>query len=375
MKEIYLDAHASTPVDARVIDAMLPYYTRYFGNGNHRNGWQANQALENARLKVAELIGAYPGNIVFTSGATEAINIGLSGLAKLYPDKKHIITQPTEHTAVLKTIACLENQGYAITFLPVDVYGIIDIHALEKAITPNTLCVAIMLANNEIGSIQPIEAIGKICKATDTKFFCDITQGAGWYPVDVDMQHIDIAVFSSHKIYGPKGNGALYYKNGVGDLPALLHGGGQEKGVRSGTVNVPGVVGFAKACEIMMEQRESITDHLLILRDRLWQLLSSSLDEITINGSMEHRHPGNLNLRIKGVSSESLIGKMQNIMLSNSSACSSGSTKPSHVLTSIQLSDEQARECVRIGIGKYNTIEEIEIVARKIIKEVNKLRN
>jgi cysteine desulfurase len=374
MKEIYLDAHASTPVDANVIDAMMPYFTRYFGNGNHRNGWQANQALEVARLKVAQLIGAYPGNILFTSGATEAINIGLIGLAKLYPEKKHIITQPTEHPAVLETIRFLEKQGYAISYLPLDAYGIIDIQALEKAITPNTLCVAIMLANNEIGSMQPIEAIGKICKATDTRFFCDITQGAGWYPVDVDMQNIDMAVFSAHKIYGPKGNGALYYRGSISSLPPLLHGGGQEKGVRSGTVNIPGIVGFAKACELMKEQRTSITDHLLHLRNHLWHLLSSSLEEITVNGSMEHRHPGNLNVRIKGVNSESLIGKLQNIMLSNSSACSSGSTKPSHVLTSLQLTEAQARECVRIGIGKYNTLEEIEFTAGKIIEAVNKLR-
>ena len=374
MKEIYLDAHASTPVDATVIDAMMPYFTHYFGNGNHRNGWQASQALEIARLEVAQLIGAYPGNLLFTSGATEAINTGLIGLAKLYPEKKHIITQPTEHAAVLETIKFLEKQGYAISYLPVDAYGIIDTQVFKKAVTPNTLCVAIMLANNEIGSIQPIKVIGKICKATGTKFFCDITQGAGWYPVNVDIQNIDMAVFSAHKIYGPKGIGALYCRDSIGSLHPLLHGGGQEKGVRPGTVNIPGAVGFAKACALMKKQRTRITDHLLHLRNHLWHLLSSSFEEITVNGSMEHRHPGNLNLRIKGVSSESLIGKLPHIMLSNSSACSSGSTKASHVLTSLQLTEEQAKECIRIGIGKYNTLEEIEFTANKFIETVNKLR-
>ena len=374
MKEIYLDAHAGTPVDANVIDAMMPYFTHYFGSGNHRNGWQASQALEIARLEVAQLIGAYPGNILFTSGATEAINIGLIGLAKLYPEKKHIITQPTEHAAVLAVIKFLEKQGYSISYVPVDSYGIIDTEVLEKSITPNTLCVAIMLANNEIGSVQPIEAIGKICKAADIKFFCDITQGAGWYPVNVDLQNIDLAVFSAHKIYGPKGIGALYYRGTIGSLQPVLHGGGQEKGVRPGTVNIPGAVGFAEACALVKEQRTSITDHLLRLRNHLWHLLSTSLEEISVNGSMEHRHPGNLNVRIKGISSESLIGKLQNIMLSNSSACSSGNTKASHVLTSLQLTEEQAKECVRIGIGKYNTLEEIEFTASKIIETVNKLR-
>jgi cysteine desulfurase len=374
MKEIYLDAHAGTPVDANVIDAMMPYFTHYFGSGNHRNGWQASQALEIARLEVAQLIGAYPGNILFTSGATEAINIGLIGLAKLYTEKKHIITQPTEHAAVLAVIKFLEKQGYSISYVPVDTYGIIDTEVLEKSITPNTLCVAIMLANNEIGSVQPIEAIGKICKAAGIKFFCDITQGAGWYPVNVDLQNIDLAVFSAHKIYGPKGIGALYYRGTIGSLHPLLHGGGQEKGVRPGTVNIPGAVGFAEACALVKEQRTSITDHLLRLRNHLWHLLSTSLEEISVNGSMEHRHPGNLNVRIKGISSESLIGKLQNIMLSNSSACSSGNTKASHVLTSLQLTEEQAKECVRIGIGKYNTLEEIEFTASKIIETVNKLR-
>jgi cysteine desulfurase len=375
MKEIYLDAHASTPVDTEVIDAMMPFFTRYFGNGNHRNGWQASQALEIARLEVAQLIGAYPGNILFTSGATEAINTGLIGLAKLYPEKKHIITQPTEHAAVLETIKFLEKQGYEISYLPVDAYGIIDAQALEKTIASNTLCVAVMLANNEVGSVQPIKVIGKICKATGTKFFCDITQGAGWYPVNIDMQNIDMAVFSAHKIYGPKGIGALYCRDSIGNLHPLVHGGGQEKGVRSGTVNIPGAVGFAKACALMKEQRTRITDHLLYLRTHLWHLLSSSLEEITVNGSLEHRHPGNLNVRIKGVSSESLIGKLPHIMLSNSSACSSGSTKASHVLTSLQLTEDQAKECVRIGISKYNTLEEIEFTARKIIETVNQLLN
>lgn len=374
MKEIYLDAHASTPVDAKVIEAMMPYFTHCFGNGNHRHGWQSAQALETARLEVAQLIGAYPGNILFTSGATEAINIGLIGLTRLYPEKKHIITQPTEHAAVLQTVKFLEKQGYTISYLPVNAFGIIDIEVLKKTIAPNTLCVAIMLANSEIGSVQPIEAIGETCKATGTKFFCDITQGAGWYPVDVGAQNMDMAVLSAHKIYGPKGIGALYYGNGMGSLPPLLHGGGQEKGIRPGTVNIPGAVGFAMACTLMKEQRTSITDHLLHLRNRLWHLLSSSLEEITVNGSMEHRHPGNLNVRIKGVNSESLIGKLQNIMLSNSSACSSGSSKPSHVLTSLQLTEVQAKECVRIGIGKYNTLEEIEFAAGKIIETVNKLR-
>lgn len=374
MKEIYLDAHASTPVDAKVIEAMMPYFTHCFGNGNHRHGWQSAQALETARLEVAQFIGAYPGNILFTSGATEAINIGLIGLAKLYPEKKHIITQPTEHAAVLQTMKFLEKQGYKISYLPVNAVGIIDIEVLKKTIAPNTLCVAIMLANSEIGSVQPIEAIGETCKATGTKFFCDITQGAGWYPVDVGTHNMDMAVLSAHKIYGPKGIGALYYGNGIGKLPPLFHGGGQEKGIRPGTVNIPGAVGFAMACTLMKGQRASITDHLLHLRNRLWDLLSSSLEEITVNGSMEHRHPGNLNVRIKGVSSESLIGKLQNIMLSNSSACSSGSTKPSHVLTSLQLTEVQAKECVRIGIGKYNTLEEIEFAAGQIIEAVHKLR-
>lgn len=374
MNEIYLDAHASTPVDRRVLDAMLPYFTEYFGNGNHRNGWRANQALENARTEVAETIGAFPGEVFFTSGATEAVNTGITRLALSFPEKKHVVTQSTEHPAVLETIGNLETKGYSVTYLSVDSNGLIDLEELENSIRTDTLLVAIMLVNNEIGTVQPISQIGSICKGKDTKFFCDMTQGVGWYDIDVHREKVDVASFSGHKIYGPRGIGALYYRGSRGPLfSSLMYGGGQEKGVRPGTVNVPGAVGFGKACSLLLENREQDNNHITGLRNTMLKNIQENIDGVHLNGPKELRHPGNISLRIDGMRSERLIAHLPHLMLSNTSACTGG-VSISHVLRAVGLDDTQAEESFRIGIGKNNTFEEIAQASDMIIQEVNRVR-
>ncbi len=370
MKEVYLDAHASTAVDPLVLETMIPFFTQYFGNGNHKNGWKAAKALEAARMNVATVLGAYPQEVYFTSGATEAINTGILGLAQLYPRKKHLVTQVTEHSAVLQTVRHLETQGYSVTYLPVDAAGHIDVLELEASIREDTLLVAIMLVNNEIGTIHPIQSIGDLCQKKGTLFFCDATQGVGYHPLDVHASHIDVASISAHKIHGPKGIGALYSRI---SLPPLIFGGGQERGLRAGTVNVPGAIGLGKACSLLHENREQYLTHVTSLRDRLLHALLEHIEDVHINGDQNHRHPGNINIRIDGLPNELLMARLPDILLSSSSACGAN-TKTSHVLSAIGLSPEEIQQCLRMGISRTSSVEEIDYAAQAIIGAARRLR-
>ncbi len=374
-KTIYLDSHASTPVDQDVLSEMLPYFTEHYGNGNHKAGLKTNSALEKARFQVSNLIGARPSEIIFTSGATEAINMGLLGLVDgNATNRNHIVTQRTEHSAVLQCIEVIKQKGYRVTILDVDSVGRIDVKQLQQVITNDTLVVAIMLANNEIGTVQPVEEIGKICRNTGTKFFCDITQGVGWHLINVDTMNIDLATMSSHKIYGPRGVGALFVrrlKTKVTINP-ILFGGGQERGFRPGTYNIPGIVGFGKACELQQLNSKENYDHIRTMRDRLHNSLLSSIDGVTLNGCLKNRHPGNLNISISNVTGEELIGALPNIIFSTSSACASGSAKPSHVISSITTDRNVLKGSFRFGINKYNTLEEIDFVIERIVELVDK---
>jgi len=368
-KVIYLDSHASTPVDQDVLSVMLPYFTEHYGNGNHKAGWKTNSAVENARFQVSNLIGAKPSEITFTSGATEAINIALFGLLKSNASKRnHIITQKTEHPAILQSVNEIRRLGYKVTILNVDTVGRINTEDLKQAATEQTLVVAIMLANNEIGTVQPIKQIGEISKSVGAKFFCDITQGLGWYQLNMNTNYIDMASISAHKIYGPRGVGALFVRKKANiKLKPILFGGGQEKGIRPSTINTPAIVGFGKACDILNSESNRIFGHIKMLRDRMKNQLFSSIEGIKLNGCPENRHPGNLNISIPTISGEVLKGKLPNVMFSTTSACSSTSTKPSRVIKAIQANDLVLKNSFRIGIGKYNTIEEIDYVANKII--------
>ena len=372
-KHIYLDSHASTPVDQDVLSTMLPYFTEHYGNGNHKAGWKTSEALENARFQVSNFIGAKPSEITFTGGATEAINMALLGLAKANTsDRNHIITQRTEHKAVLQCVEYLKEQGYKVTMLDVDEVGRINIEDLKKSITNKTLIVAIMLANNEIGTVQPIEAIGELCIINGAKFFCDITQGVGWYPIQLKKMNIDMAALAAHKFYGPRGVGALYIKktNPRIAIEPILLGGGQENGLRSGTHNVPAIVGLGKACELLQQNGKETFVKIRNMRDYLQKLLFASIDGIKLYGCPENRHPANLNIAIPSISGERLKELLPNVMFSTSSACSSASPKPSHVISALGVNDDIIKSSFRLGINKYNTVEEIDFVAKKIIQIV-----
>jgi len=372
---IYLDSHATTPVDQDVLSEMLPYFTEHYGNGNHKSGWKTNEAVENARFQVSNIIGAKPSEIVFTSGATEAINIALLGLANANTSSKnHIVTQKTEHKAVLECIESLKEKDFVVTMLDVDSVGRIDLKELDQAVTGKTLAVAIMLANNEIGTVQPIKEIGEICKKQGAKFFCDITQGIGWHIIDMVEMNIDLAAMSAHKIYGPRGVGALFIRksNPITFINPILFGGGQEKGLRPGTINVPAIVGFGKACEVLNTSSKEIYNHVKTLRNRFQNHLVSSIDGIQINGCLENRHPGNLNITIPNILAEQLKELLPNVMFSTTSACSGHSTEPSHVLLALQLGNDAINSSFRLGIGKFNTIEEIDFVACKIADVLNR---
>lgn len=377
-KQIYLDSHATTAVDQDVLSEMLPYFTTHYGNGNHKAGRKTVSAMEKARFQVSNLIGARPTEIIFTSGATESINMALIGLAdKNNAEKNHIITQKTEHKAVLENIDVLKQRGYRVSMLDVNAVGRIDLNQLESLISDKTLVVAIMLANNEIGTIQPIEAIGKLCRSLGAKFFCDITQGVGWYKIDVDKMHIDLASMSSHKIYGPRGVGALFMRR-KGEKVAIrpiLYGGGQERGFRPGTANIPGIVGFGKACEIFQVNQKEIYNHIERLRDHLQHRIFNAIADVKLNGCPENRHPGNLNMSIPTIYGEQLQEVLPNIMFSTSSACSSASSEPSHVLSSITKDTNILSGSFRLGIGKNRTLEEINAVAELFINAVRKLKH
>jgi len=377
---IYMDNHATTPVDPRVVEAMLPYYTKFFGNAasrNHQFGWEAEQAVETAREQVAKLVGATAKEIIFTSGATESDNLAIKGVAEMYREKgNHIITAATEHKAVLDTCKRLEKNGYRVTYLPVGADGLINIDDLKRAIDDKTILVTIMYANNEIGVLQPVAEIGKICHEKGVLFHSDAVQAIGKVPVNVTKDNIDLMSITAHKLYGPKGVGALYVrrKNPRVQITAQIDGGGHERGMRSGTLNVPNIVGLGKACELAMNEMPEESKRLAYLRDRLKKKLEDNLDEIHINGSMEHRLPGNLNMSFVYVEGESLLMGINDIAVSSGSACTSATLEPSYVLKALGLGDDVAHSSIRFGIGRFNTEAEIDYVADKLIDTVKKLR-
>ncbi|NMC43959.1 MAG: IscS subfamily cysteine desulfurase [candidate division Zixibacteria bacterium] len=377
---IYMDYQATTPMDRRVLEAMLPYFTDDFGNAasrNHAFGWKAEEAVDAAREVLAKAIGAEAREIVFTSGATESNNLALKGVAEMYASKgNHVITVQTEHPSVLDTAARLERQGHRVTYLQVKPDGIIDLDVLRGAITDQTILISVMAANNEIGVIQPLEEIGRIARERGVLFHTDATQGVGKIPIDVNAMHLDLVSFTAHKIYGPKGIGALYVrrKNPRVRLAPLLDGGGHERGMRSGTLNVPGIVGFARAVELALAEREAEERRLTRLRDRLRDQIMSGLDRVFLNGHPEKRLPGNLNLSFAYVEGESLMMEMKEVALSSGSACTSASLKPSHVLLALGVSDDLAHSSIRFGLGRFTTEEEVEYVADKVVSAVTRLR-
>ena len=379
-KPIYFDNHATTPVDPRVLDAMIPYFTENFGNAasrNHAYGWTAEDAVEKGRKQIAALIGANAKEIVFTSGATESNNLALKGVAEMYAEKgNHLITAATEHKAVLDTCKHLEKKGCRVTYLPLQGDGLIDLDMLRDAITDKTILISIMYANNEIGVIQPVKEIGKIAKERGVLFHSDAVQACGKIPVNVIDDGIDLLSITGHKIYGPKGVGALYVrrKSPRVQLTAQIDGGGHERGMRSGTLNVPGIVGLGAACEIAQREMPAEAVRLRGLRDRLRATLEANLEEVYINGTMEHRLPNNLNMSFAYVEGESLLMGINDIAVSSGSACTSATLEPSYVLKALGLGDDLAHTSIRFGLGRFNTEAEVDYVAQKMIDVVNKLR-
>jgi cysteine desulfurase len=377
---IYLDNHATTPLDPRVLAAMMPYLTDHFGNAasrNHAFGWQAEEAVEKGRKQIAGLIGANAKEIIFTSGATESNNLAIKGVAQMYAEKgNHIITAASEHKAVLDTCKHLEKEGCRITYLPLKADGLIDLDMLREAITDKTILVSIMYANNEIGVLQPIREIGKICKERGVLFHTDAVQAVGKVPVNVIQDNIDILSLSGHKIYGPKGIGALYVrrKSPRVQLTAQIDGGGHERGMRSGTLNVPGIVGLGEACAIAQKEMAEEAARLSSLRDYLKDRLTKELDEIYINGSEEHRLPNNLNMSFAYVEGESLLMGINDIAVSSGSACTSATLEPSYVLKALGMGDDLAHSSIRFGLGRFNTKEEVDYTADRLIDVVRKLR-
>src|ERR1700760_1876749 len=377
---IYMDNHATTPLDPRVLDAMMPYFTSTFGNAasrNHSFGWDVEKAVEKAREQIAKLIGATSKEIIFTSGATESNNLALKGIAEMYRERgNHIITQVTEHKAILDTCKRLEKSGYRVTYLPVKADGLIDLEDLKRAFDEKTILVSIMFANNEIGVVQPVAEIGKLCRERGVLFHSDGVQAVGKIPVNVNSMNIDVLSLSGHKIYGPKGVGALYVRrrNPRVQISEQINGGGHERGMRSATLNVPGIVGLGKACEISREEMASEAERLGKLRDKLKDKLLSQLDYVQVNGSMEHRLPANLNVSFVYVEGESLLMGINDVAVSSGSACTSASLEPSYVLKALGLGDDVAHSSIRFGLGRFNTEAEVDYVADKVIDVVQKLR-
>ncbi len=374
---IYLDHHATTPLDPRVLAAMMPYLTGKFGNAasrNHQYGWEAEQAVEESRKQIAGLIGASPREIVFTSGATESNNLAIKGVAEGYAGKgDHIVTCAIEHKAVLDVGRALERRGARVTRLPVDRDGLVDPGAVEAAIGERTVLVSIMYANNEVGTLQPVAEIGRICRARGVLFHSDAAQAVGKVPVNMDADSIDLLSISAHKMYGPKGAGALYVRRGV-QLTAQLDGGGHERGVRSGTLNVPGIAGLGEACAICGREMDEEGARLRRLRDRLRAKLEKELDEVSINGSMRHRLPHNLNMTFAHVEAESLMMGLRGMAVSSGSACTSAIMEPSYVLKAMGVADDAAHSSIRFGLGRFNTEEEVDCAASNVIEAVKKLR-
>jgi cysteine desulfurase len=381
---IYMDNHATTPMDPRVLEAMLPYFNTKFGNAasrNHSFGWEAEAAVEQAREQVAKLIGATSKEIIFTSGATESNNLAIKGIAEMYRERgNHIITQATEHKAVLDTCKKLEKQGFHVTYLPVQADGLISVEDVRNAIVtegPNkTILVTIMYANNEIGVVHPVAEIGKLCHEQGILFHTDGVQAVGKIPVDVQKDNIDVLSLSGHKIYGPKGVGALYVRrrNPRVQITEQINGGGHERGMRSGTLNVPGIVGLGMACEICMNEMAAEARRQQELRDYLKNKLENALDYIHVNGNMEHHLPGNLNMSFVYVEGESLLMGINDIAVSSGSACTSATLEPSYVLKALGLGDDVAHSSIRFGLGRFNTRAEVDYVSDKLIDVVLKLR-
>ena len=377
---IYLDHNATTPCDPRVVEAMVPYFTNSFGNAasrNHPFGWQAEEAVDIAREQVAKLIGADPKEIIFTSGATEGDNLAIKGVFEMYASKgNHIITCNIEHKAVLDTCKHIEKEGGEVTYLKSTPDGLIDLAELEAAIKPTTILIAIMYANNEIGTVMPMKEISAIAKKHGVLVFSDATQAVGKIPVDVNKDGIDLLAMTAHKMYGPKGVGALYVrrKNPRVKVTAQMDGGGHERGMRSGTLNVPGIVGFGKACELAMNEMEADAKKLSKLRDKLETELMK-LEEAYVNGSTKYRLPHVTNISFKHVEGEGLLmGFNKDIALSSGSACTSASLEPSYVLKALGLGDDLAHSSLRFGLGRFTTEDQIDYTIEAVSKTVNKLR-
>jgi cysteine desulfurase len=378
---IFMDNHSTTPVDPRVLEEMLPYFTTKFGNAasrNHPFGWEAEEAVDYARERIAKLIGAKDAKeVVLTSGATESDNLALKGVAEFYKDKgNHIITTVTEHKAILDTCKRLEKQGCEVTYLAVGKDGLVDPDDVKKAITDKTILVSVMLANNEIGTVQPLEAIGNITRERGVLLHSDAVQGVGKVEFDVQKMNVDLASVSSHKIYGPKGVGALYVRRSKPRvrIVAQMDGGGHERGMRSGTLAVPLIAGFGKACEILTREGKAESAKLTVLRERLRSRIMSRLDEVYVNGSLEHRLPGNINISFNFVEGEGLMMAMKDVAVSSGSACTSASLEPSYVLRALGVGDELAHSSIRFGLGRFNTEEEVDYVADLVVAKVKGLR-
>ena len=376
---IYLDYQATTPVDPRVMETMIPYFTEKFGNPHsrsHQYGWESEEAVEIARKQVAKLIGAQSKEIIFTSGATESNNLAIKGVANFYKDQRnHIITVATEHKCVLDACRHLEQDGFDVTYLPVKSDGLIDLEDLKKAITDKTLLLSVMAINNEIGVIQPLEEIGKICREHKIFFHSDIAQAFGKIPIDVEKCNIDLASISGHKIYGPKGVGALYIRRKPRvRLEPIFNGGGQERGMRSGTVPTPLVVGLGKAAEIAEQDMEKDYKHIKKLSDKFISSIMNGAKEIFLNGNAEHRWPGNINMSFSYIEGESMILAIKDLAVSSGSACTSSSLEPSYVLKSMGIGDELAHTSIRFGIGRFTTEEEVDYAAVLVLSKIEHLR-
>jgi cysteine desulfurase len=377
-----MDNHATTPVDPRVLQSMLPYYTEKFGNAasrNHAFGWESEAAVDLAREQIARLIHpSSPREIIFTSGATESDNLAIKGVADAYSQKgKHIVTCAIEHKAVLDSCKFLENRGYRVTYLPVDSKGIVDVHRLSEAITDQTILISIMAANNEIGTIQPVKEIGRLAKERKVLFHCDATQAVGKIPIDVQTMGIDLLSLSAHKMYGPKGVGALYArsKNPRVQLNPLIDGGGHERGMRSGTLNVPGIVGLGAACEIARQEMAEEGNRLTELREKLKNGLVGQLDDVYVNGHLTQRLPGSMNISFADVEGESLLMALKDIAVSTGSACTSASLQPSYVLRAIGVDENLSHTSIRFGLGRFNTEEEVDYTIDRVVQEVRRLRD
>lgn len=376
---IYLDYQSTTPCDQRVIDVMLPFFGQKYGNAHSRNhafGWEAEEAVEKARGQVADIIGANPREVIFTSGATEANNLALKGISQFYKDqKRHIVTCVTEHKCILDTCRHLERQGFEVTYLPVQKNGLVDLDTLREAVTDQTLMVSIMAVNNEIGVIQPLAAIGKICREKGAFFHTDAAQAVGKIPLDVDAMNIDLMSISGHKMYGPKGIGSLYVRRKPRvRLAALINGGGQERGMRSGTLPTPLCVGFGEACAIAQKEMDTENERLQKLSQKFCAEIFDRLPEVYLNGDKEQRVPGNLNISFAYVEGEGLMCLISDLAVSSGSACTSASLEPSYVLRALGIEEELAHTSLRIGLGRFTTDEEIEYAANRIADAVERLR-